>query len=418
MKNHRLHSLFGILGANTFNNFASFIITIIVARVFSPEEFGQFALATAITTNLSSILDFGTNVAIVRLYNVENDQTYKIALFKVIHKWNIGLLIFISIVFYPMGLFFIHIFSIFKEAALLVYLAIISAGLLNVWSTTRAIEQSKKNFKSFQSYTFTYAFLRLFTLGFFVITRSINLTSIYLSLYILPLATLIIFITIVKYLNRPRNINNNHVNEWRILRSILSYGFWIGLGNILFTILFQIPQFILARTASADEVGFYGAGYTFLPIFLLTNDAIRTIILPDISAIKDIKARQEFRKRLWKLCPIFFTIMFIILLAISFIQYFILGKSYHSSVPVFLALGGSTIIVMFLGYSNTLIHSLAIPHLVAMINFGRVVMFMLVTLLIPKNALYMSLSLATVLIVGEVATYFIIDKIDQQNPTI
>ena len=47
----------GVLGANVFNNFAAFLITVYAARAFGPEEFGRLALAISITTMLSLILD-------------------------------------------------------------------------------------------------------------------------------------------------------------------------------------------------------------------------------------------------------------------------------------------------------------------------------------------------------------------------
>ncbi|MBW4506563.1 MAG: oligosaccharide flippase family protein [Scytonematopsis contorta HA4267-MV1] len=412
---HKLYSLLGILGANVINNFSSFVITIFAARFLGPANFAKLALAMAITTNLTSILDCGTSVALVRLYNVSTDDNYKSSLIKIINKWKIGLLLLIILISYPVGQLIIQSFPIIKDTGLLVYLAIISSGLLSIWTTTRATEQSQKNFKSFQRYTLVYGFLRLMIAILFFINNKISITTIFTSLYIAPLSILISYRIISSYLSDKSDEKSYEINEFKLLRSILGYGMWVGIGGILFGILYQIPQFVLASTANASEVGFYGAGLTFLPVFLLTNDAIRTIILPDVSAIKNQEGRQLFRKRLWQISPIFFSLMLVVLIAMSCVQYLLLGKVYQDSVPVFLAMGFSTILVMFIGYSNTLIHSIGIPHVGAIVNMISAAIILMLSLLLPKTALFMSLLLGLVMIIGESLTYFTVLKIDNRN---
>ncbi|BAZ41634.1 hypothetical protein NIES4101_76010 [Calothrix sp. NIES-4101] len=408
----KINSFLSILSANVINNFCSFLITIFTARFLGPMEFAKFALAVALTTNLASILDLGSSTALIRLYNAAKDDNYKSILINVISNFKLGLCLLMIVLSYPGGQLLIQIFPILKDTGFLVYLVIVSSGLLSMWMTTIAAEQSQKHFRSFQLYTLAYGILRLIVAAIFIIKQQISLATIFTSLYAIPISILMIYKYISKYIFLKSD-NNSYIeyieaNNFKILKSIFNYGVWVGIGGFLFSLLYQLPQFVLARTASGSEVGFYGAGFTFLPVFMLTNDSIRTILLPEVSAIQSPEGRQNFQKRLWQISPIFFSLMTTVLVVMSCVQYFLLGQRYQDSILVFLAMGSSTILVMFLGYSNTLIHSLGIPYIDVMVNMTRVIGFILFSFFIPKTAVWMSLCLGGIMIIGELIIYFII----------
>lgn len=411
----KIGTLVTVLGANVFNNFSSFVVTIIAARLLGLAEFSKLSLAIAVTTNLALVLDFGTSVALVRLYNVASDHNERISLIRLMNKWKIFLLILTVCFSFPLGTLIMRYFPILEGTGLLINLAIISGGMLSVWITTRAIEQSQKKFHVFQKYNIIYGLLRLITAVVFFLFNQISTTSVIISLYILPLFVLISFKQIKEIQSYKYQNLILKINELNLLKSIFSYGIWVGISGILFTFIYQIPQFVLAKTADARELGLYGAGLTFIPVFLLTNDAIRTIILPDVSAIKDSEGRQLFRKHLWQISPVFFGLMIAVLITTSCIQYLLLGEVYKASIPVFLAMGFSTLVAMYLGYSNTLIHSIGIPHLGAIINIISAIILTLLSLKLQKSAFLMSLLLGSILIIGEASTYFIVETFDKKK---
>ncbi|MBD2251575.1 lipopolysaccharide biosynthesis protein [Nostoc parmelioides] len=409
----KIRTLLNVLSANIFNNFSSFAITILAARLFGPAEFAKFALAVAVTTNLSSVLDFGTSVALVRLYNVASDDEEKISLLIVINKWKFGLLLLTICFSYPGSKLLAKTLPMLQSTGLLINLAIISGGLLSIWTTTRAIEQAQKKFQAFQKYTLVYGLLRLITALIFLMLNKISNTTIIVSLYFLPLSLLISYRQISEMVSYGYKNVFFTTNEIKLLKSIFYYGVWVGIAGILFSFMYQIPQFILARKTDPTEVGIYSASLTFLPVFLLINDAIRTIILPDVSAIKDAKSRQLFRKRMWQISPIFFGVMITVLIIMSCVQYFLLGQVYKASIPVFLVMGVSTLLAMYLGYSNTLIHSIGIPHVGAVVNMISAVTLTLLSIILQQSAFFMSFILGSVLIFGEVSTYLVVKNIDK-----
>ena len=208
----KIVTLVTVLGANVFNNFSSFVIIIVAARLLGITEFSKLSLAIAVTTNLASVLDFGTSVALVRLYNVASDHNERISLIRLMNKWKICLLILTVCFSFPLGTLIMRYFPILEGTGLLINLAIISGGMLSVWITTRAIEQSQKKFHVFQRYNIIYGLLRLITAVVFFLFNQISTTSVIISLYILPLFVLISFkqikeIQSYKYQNLILKIN-------------------------------------------------------------------------------------------------------------------------------------------------------------------------------------------------------------------
>jgi O-antigen/teichoic acid export membrane protein len=409
-----LSSFAGVLGANVFNNLITFIGTIFVARSVGVTEFAKFSLAVAITVTVSSVTDFGASLALVRLYNSTSDRARQSSLIKVVREWKTKLFLFLVLLTYPIGQILAIAFPVFKDSMPLLYCSLISGGLLTLWTTTRAIEQARKEFRSFQLYVVAYGALRLFFLALMYFNHQISVLSVFSALYFLPLAALLTSKWVPERVRNPhrfqaaKGLFAKNANQ-KVLKSVLGYGTWIGIAGILYSWLFQIPQFMLGY-ADPNQAGLYGAGLTFVNVFLLVNDAVRTIILPDVSAIRDAEGRQAFRRKLWQLAPTFLGSMTAILLGVAGVQYLLLGDVYRASVPGFLAIGGGIILTMYLGYFNTLIHSMGIPHIAVFVNSTSAVTLIALCLLIPKSALSVSIVLGIVLLLGEATTYFIVER--------
>jgi O-antigen/teichoic acid export membrane protein len=169
-----------------------------------------------------------------------------------------------------------------------------------------------------------------------------------------------------------------------------------------------LPVFALARASNAKEVGLYGAALALITVLSLMNDALRTIILPDVSALRTSLERRTFRKRVLRVAPVFFGIATLTLASMALMQYYVLGGVYSASIPVFLILGGSLVFAIYIGIFNTLVHSHGVPRLEATNNLGRIVVLAFLLFLLPKTAMFMSLAFALVLVAGEIRIYIVL----------
>ena len=397
----------GILGANAFNNFAAFLITVYAARAFGPEEFGRLALAISITTMLSLILDFGLSITLVRLYNIETSPDERAGYIRTILGFKISLLLaLVPLAFVLQGIT-TQVLPILSGYGGLVYLAFLSGGLQSIWTTVRAVEQARRDFRSFRRYTFTYGVLRFLGIGTLLLLYEASPTSVLGVLYALPLIGLMLYSWSSGY--RPfwsaPAVDACRSSAYSRLRTAFSYGIWVALSAICYASLLYLPQFMLARAASETEVGLYSAGLTFVAAFSLVNEALRTVILPDVTALSSSSDRMAFRRRFFRLGPAFFSVALFALGFTAFAQYYLLGGAYTASIPISIILCLAIIVTMYLGIFNLLVHSHGVPRLEATNNLARVVALTMLLLVVPKTALSACLTVASVLVVGELIVY-------------
>lgn len=409
-----LQKFAGVLGANAFNNFASFLITIYAARAFGPEEFGSLALAISITTLLSLILDFGLSITLVRIYNIEVSPDERTDYIRAILGFKVfSLLALVPLTFVFQGVT-MEVLPILSGYGSLVYLAFVSGGLHSIWTTVRAVEQARRDFRSFRRYTFTYGVLRFLSMGALLLFYEAAPIIVLGALYTLPLSGLLLYSWFSGY-RLFWSTTATHAyrsSAYGRLKTAFSYSIWVAISAICYMTLFYLPQFMLGRAANEREVGLYGAGLTFVAVFSLMNEALRTVILPDVTSLRTNSDRLGFRWRFFRWSPVFFGVALSALGFTAFVQYYLLGEAYAASVPIFIVLGSATIVTMYLGIFNTLVHSHGVPKLEATINLAKVVALTLLLLLVPETAMSVCLALASILIAGELTVYVILRFMD------
>ena len=400
-----------ILQANTLNNAVSFGITLVVARGVGPAEFGRVGIAISVILVFGMFLDFGLSTSLVKRFYDDQSETFRALLIKTISRFKIAVLAGVIVFAYPLKSFVIAIFPILDGYEFLVYQSIVAAGLLSIWNTLRSIEQARQDFVAFQNYTLAYAALRLISCAVLVLYFSLDADTIIISLYLLPLTVLLCYYYVR---HRPRNIEagappEQGAHSWgRVLQSALKYGSWVALSGVAYVALSRIPQLFLANRSIASEVGLYSAALTFLAVFTLLNSSARTLILPNVTSLKSDEDRVRFLKTCWKLSPIYFLVLGLVLAGLVVLQVVFLGEAYRASAPVFVIMGLGIIVTMFFGILNTLVHSHGIPHLDAFTNSARLVILSLAIWLVPGTALAAAICFVVILCAGEIAMYLVI----------
>ncbi len=404
----------GILTANVVNNIVSFAILVAAARAFGPELFGVLALAISITTLFWILLDFGASVALVRFYNTETSPHERAKLVREVLMLRAAILVLLLPLALALERATIWLFPIVEGHEGLIYLAFFSSGLLGFWGTMRSIEQASRRFVSFERYTLAYAGLRSACAVTVFLGGFSSITTVFVSLYTVPLAGLLVLGWFTGYrslLRRPADGKDEGPGKSPIpiaLKRVFAYGAWVAVSALCYTGLLRLPQFFLANGGNARETGLYSAALTFVAVFSLMNDALRTVILPDVSALDTGHARREFRERFARLGPAFFAVMALVLSAMVFAQYFVLGGDYRASIPIFLILGVAVVTSMYLGVFNTLIHSHGVPRLDATNNLLRFAVLALLLWLLSPTAIVASLAFGAVLVAGELRVYALI----------
>lgn len=410
LKFSQLRSIGSVLAANIFNNLASFLITVFAARMLGPLEFGILAVAITITLLFSLFTDFGLNTALVRLYNA-GGETEECDLLPTIVGWKLLLVIVIipaAFMLKHAAVFFLPSFAGYGN---LLYFSFVSGALLSLWSTIRAVEQARREFTVFTRYTMAYGILRIMSAGFLFTTGKVSALSLLFALYAAPLTVLMFY----SWHSRCRTLWPSIVKtplrvKLFVLKRAFSYSFWVAVSGISYTMLARVPQLTLGRGGQLEQVGLYSAGLTFIAVFSLLNEAVRTVLLPDVATLNKEDGRQAFRQKLAAGTPLFFIVGLAALAAMSLLQLYVLGEAYDASVNVFLILGAATMVTMYTGFYNLLVHSYGIPSLEAGVNVARVVILVVLSWMLPPTAISAAFTFASVLVAGELLLYFLVKQ--------
>ncbi len=394
-----------LLAANLANNAVSFALTVLAARLLGPPEFGRFAIAVALTSVLAMVLAMGQNLALVRLHAVEA-LAHRPVIVRVVLSWQLllgALLTLLLPILVPMVQ---RLLPLLADAGALAAAGLWSAALLTLWNLFRALDQSRGDFDVFARHTAAYAVTRVVAATIVLPLAGPTPLAFFVALYPAPLVLLLGYGWMTRYRHQWAAGADADWRSWfNALRLSLAYGRWVALSALLYGLLFRLPQMFLSREAGAVETALYSAALTFLAIFSLINDTVRTLLLPRVALLASEQSRAAFRRTLRRRAPLLLGGLLGVLAVTAAVQWLLLGHAYRAGVPLLLIMGSVMATTLYLGLLNMLVHAYGVPSLDAGINVARVLALGLAFALIPPTALASTLALSGVLLVGELVLY-------------
>lgn len=415
-RNHKVASIFILIGANIFNNLVVFFINIIVARKFGPDTFGIFALAMSFMVAINLIADLGINLTIVRFYNLySNDSRRQDVLLLSLLIWKVSVVIALILISLPLGIMATRIFGLHESHIVLFSLSVASAGIFGLWLYFHSYLQAHKRFKKLAIYIAFCALLRLicFLAIFFWSISSINLPLIFGSVYTGPLLIAIgVGLTPMMVYLLKRGVPGLSAIKSNLLE-ILRYGKWVAIAGLCHSFIYRGVQFILAARTTKFELGIFSAGFVFTLAFTPFNAAVRTVFFPHVTAYKNNKDMIRHLNRMKKILPYYMIFVIISICCLAAIQGIFLGDQYRNALPVFLITSFALTITIFFGLASMLVHTLMRPEIDAFTNIGRlIVSSVLVYLLAPSlGAIGGALSYALPLVLGEILMVLYVRKL-------
>lgn len=414
-QNRKAKSIFILLVANIINNLAVFVINVVAARKFGPDNFGIFSLAAATMVTIQLTADLGLNLSIVRFYNIyQNDEEQQYLLFLSLLLFKLSMVFVIILVSLPLALMVLKIFRLEGIHTLLFTLAIASAGIFNLWLYCQSYMQAHRQFKKLATYIAFSGVLRIvcFFAIYLLFARYLNLSSTLTSIYTWPL----IIAIIVALFPIMTDLFTQKLPGFKLILAniakVLHYGKWVAISALFNSFIYRGVQFILAARTSTYEVGIFSAGFVFTLAFSPINAAIRTVFFPYVTAYAKNEAIDHLR-RMKKVFPSFLVFTAIGIAALAIIQIVFLGDRYTRALPVFLITATALTISVFLGIASMLVHTIMKPEIDAYTNIGRVIVSsLLIFSLAPVlGALGGALAYALPIVLGEIFMVLYVRKL-------
>lgn len=275
----------------------TFVVSIVLARLLMPEDYGTIALVTVFTTILQVFVDSGLGTALIQKKDADDLDFSSVFYFNVV----------VCIILYLVMFFAAPLIAEFyKMPELTPVVRVISLTI--VISGVKGVQQSyvsrnmlfKRFFYATLGGTIFSAFLGIAMAyaGFGVwaiITQQLSNTAI---------DTLILWIT-VKW--RPKLIFS-----WSRLKGLLSFGWKMLCSALLETVYSNLRSLLIGKVYSSADLAYYNEGDKF-PKLIITNinTSIDSVLLPVMSEEQDNtdKVKNMTRRSIMVSCYIMAPLM-------------------------------------------------------------------------------------------------------------
>lgn len=261
----------------------TFIVSIILARLLSPKDYGTIALVTVFLAIMQVFVDSGLGSALIQKKNADDLDFSSVFIFNFI----------ICIILYILMFFAAPLIAKFyDDKNLVAIIRVISITILI--SGVKGIQQAyvsrnmlfKKFFFSTIGGTVFSAFLGIFMAykGFGVwaiVAQQLSNTAI---------DTLILWITVEW---RPK-----FIFSWKRLKSLLSFGWKLLISALLDTTYNNLRNLIIGKLYSPADLAFYNQGDKFPKVIITNiNASIDSVLLPTMSREQDNKDKVKSMTR-------------------------------------------------------------------------------------------------------------------------
>lgn len=278
-----IKNFFWRIGESSGAQLVSFLVSIVLARLLAPEDYGVIALVTVFTSILQVFVDSGLGTALVQKKNADEADFSSVFYFNVL----------VCLTLYA-GMF------VAAPAIAKFYDNPIYVPLVRALSLTLVIS-GLKNIQ--QAYVYRHMIFKRFffsTLGGTIASAILGIVMAYAGFGVWALAaqyvsntaidTLILWITVPW---RPKK-----KFSWTKLKSLLSYGWKLLVSALLDTGYTSVWNLLIGKVYSSADLSFYDQGSKYPKAIIGTiSNSIDSVLLPTMSFVQDDRAQIKSMTR-------------------------------------------------------------------------------------------------------------------------
>lgn len=257
----------------------TFIVSIVLARILAPSDYGKVALITVFTTIMQVFVDSGLGTALIQKKDADDLDFSSVFYFNFVICIILYAVMFVTA---PM------IATFYSDISLIPIIRVISLTI--IISGVKGIQQSYVSRKMM--------FKRFFysTLGGTIFSAFFGITLAYVGFGVWAIViqqlsntaidTLILWLT-VKW--RPKKMFS-----WNRLKCLLSFGWKMLASALLDTLYNNIRSLIIGKLYSSSDLAFYNQGDK-LPSVIVNNinTSIDSVLLPTLANEQDDRERVK-----------------------------------------------------------------------------------------------------------------------------
>lgn len=299
----------------------SFVVTIILARLLLPEEYGIIALITIFIALAEVIADGGFNTALIQKKNADNTDFSTIFFFSLFVSVLLYVVLYISA---P------YIAKFYGMADLVKVIRILSTSLFlySFNSVQRAYISKYMLFKKL-FYSSLGAILLSGCIGIVMAYAGFGVWSLVTQTLLNQLFTILIMWFTVKW--RP-----NFIFSRTSFKELFDFGWKIFCTNFIITLFIRVRALVVGKIFSPSTLAYYEKGDQF-PGLIMNNvcGSIQSVIFPAFSEVQDdrTRVRAMMRKAINASCLVMFPLMIGLMVSAKPLVVLLLTEKWIEVVP-------------------------------------------------------------------------------------
>lgn len=323
LKNKTTFALSWSLAGQLVNQVFTFVISVVLARLLEPMEFGLVGMVMGITYVLQVIQDFGLGSAIIQKDKVDQDEFSSVFLFNAIIGFILSGLLFFSAEL---------VADFYNEESLIIITRYSSVTLFfgALSGCISALLSRDLDFKKL-------------TIVNIIATITSSTLAVVLAYYDFGVLSLVfrnilssVLVTIPLFFLLP--FRPKLLFDYKKIKGALFFGTNILGINVLARFFEQIDVLIIGRFYNPASVGFYNRAKTLKALPLLTvTSVLNKVFFPVFSSIKnDLQRIQKyFSFAIGILSFIYVPVMLLMVLLAEDIVIFLLTNKWSETIPYF-----------------------------------------------------------------------------------
>ena len=260
---------------NVSTQLMSLIISIVLARILLPSDYGTIGLTSTFIAILNVFVSTGFTSALVQKKEIDEIDKSSMFYFSV----TVGIFLYLIVFFFaPM------VASFYKTEILTSVLRIqgISLVIASLFSVHNAIIMRNLQFKK----SFIAGLIAVFCQGFVGVAMALDGYGVWALVFgtlVNNIVNCIMLFVLCKWLPRLTFSITS-------IRKMLSFSFKVLAGNLLNTIYNSAKTLVIGRVYDPNMVGYYNKGYQFPTVMMTGIDgAMTTVLFSSLSRIQDDK---------------------------------------------------------------------------------------------------------------------------------
>ncbi len=255
------------------NQLRNFVVSLVLARLLLPTDFGVIAMALVLNTILDSIVDFGLGDAIIRKSNVEEEELSTVFWLNILLGGACSLIVFLSA---PL---FSHFFEIpiLKDIVKVTSFSFVIAAISSLQSS---LFHKKLDFKK--------PFIARLISGCLSGITGIAMALLGYGVWSLVFSHLLGWITYSLGIWMSSSWRPTFIFCPSKIKDLWQFGWKMTLTTIINRLLRQLDTFIIGKLYSAASLGYYNRAKSLNNLIIETSfSAIRSTMLPTLSKLQD-----------------------------------------------------------------------------------------------------------------------------------